>query len=87
MQIERVEVFPRANGKVLAKIAFRAHGIIIHDCLLVEKKSGERILIMPKNKRGQDIVHPMDKPTREQMTAAAIAAWEERTERNEEKSH
>lgn len=80
MQIEKVQVFPRTKGKVLAKIAFRAHGIIIHDCLLVEKKSGERILIMPKNKRGQDIVHPMDKPTREQMTAAAISAWEQRME-------
>lgn len=50
--------------------------LAVHDCLLVEKQNGEKIVIMPRNRKRQDVVHPVGKELREELTKKAIEAYE-----------
>ena len=76
MEIDKMKVFSTGAGNVLASFGFRMGGFAVHDCLPIQKRSGERIVIMPRNRRRQDIIHPLDRETREELTRKAVEAYE-----------
>jgi DNA-binding cell septation regulator SpoVG len=76
MEICQMKRFPEGEGNRLAMFSFRLAGLAVHDCLLVEKQNGEKIVIMPRNRKRQDVVHPVGKELREELTKKAIEAYE-----------
>lgn len=84
MGIEDIKIFPQKDGNVLAAVCFRIGGFAVHDCLLIQKRDGGRIVVMPRNRKQQDIVHPLDKPTREKITKAISDEYDRRVKEAEE---
>ena len=81
-EITGIGIYPQSGGRVLAICTFQAGGFAVHDCLLIQKRSGERIIAMPRNRKRQDIVHPVSQELRQKMTAALCEAYDEKMQEN-----